>query len=138
MKFELSDIEGAYDFVSFGPYGDHSALLDRSTGKIHWHSESGDLDAITDDLWSSDDTIEIPHKNDLDLGRDLVFDFISSHSPDDYGTVQQIFRCRGAYSRYKELLESKGLLQKWYDFEQNTQSTALRQWCKDNDIELTG
>jgi len=137
MKIKFKDLEEAYDFVSFGPYGDHSALLDKSTGQIHWSSESGDLDEIPEDLWESEHTIEIPHKNDLGLGTQLVFDFIRSHSPDDYPSVQDIFSKRGAYSRYKGLLESKGLLQEWYDFEQNAQQEALQDWCKENEIEVT-
>ena len=138
MRIKFQDIEEAYDFVSSGPYGDHSALLDKSTGHIYWSSESGDLDEIPEDLWESDNTIEIPHKRDLGCGNQLVFDFISSHSPDDYPTVREIFCKRGAYSRYKDLLESKELLQKWYDFEQKAQQDTLHEWCKENGIELTG
>jgi len=137
MKVKFEDIEGAFDFVSFGPYGDHSALLDKSTGKIYWHSETGDLDEIPEEMWELDDAIEIPHKKDLGLGNQLVFDFVRSHSPDDYGHVREIFSRRGAYARYKDFLESKDLLQEWYDYEQAAQENALREWCKDNRIELT-
>jgi hypothetical protein len=102
MKVKLEDIEQALDFVNFGPYGDHSALLDKASGKIFWHSESGDIDEIPEDMWESEDAIEIPHKNDLGPGNQLVFDFVRSHIPDDYGHVRDIFSRRGAYARYKE------------------------------------
>jgi hypothetical protein len=138
MKVKFQDVEEAYDFVSFGPYGDHSALLDKSTGKIHWHSESGDLDEIPEKMWESEDMIEIPHKKDLGLGNHLVFEFIKSQAPDDYPDVREIFSKRGAYARYKSFLESKGILQEWYDFEQKAQQQALREWCEENEIELTG
>lgn len=138
MKIKFKELEEAYEFVSFGEYGDHSALLDRSTGQIYLCSESGDLDEVPEDLWEAEHTIEIPHKNDLGAGSRLAFDFIRSHSPGDYGTVQRIFSKRGAYSRYKGLLESKGLLQDWYDYEEEAQRAALRKWCEDNEIELTG
>lgn len=89
-------------------------------------------------MWESDDTIEIPHKNDLGLGNQLVFDFVLGNSPDDYEFVRNIFKRPGAYARYKDFLESKGLLQSWYDFENAAQKRALRELCKDKGIELTG
>jgi len=138
MKIKFKDIEEAYDFVSFGQYGDHTALLDKSSGKIYWRSEMGDSDEIPDEIWESDDTIEIPNKNDLDLGNQLVFDFVKSHALADYEKVRAIFDRRGAYARYKNFLESNGLLQKWDDYEEERQEKALRDWCEENKIELDG
>ena len=138
MKIKFEDIQEAFDFVNFGSYGDHTALLDKSTGQIHWQSESGDLHEIPEAMWESDDVVEIPHKNDLGLGQQLIFDFVLSNSPEDYEYVRNIFRARGAYSRYKDFLESKGLLQTWYDYENAAQKKALRQWCEDNGVEVTG
>lgn len=67
-----------------------------------------------------------------------AFDFVLSNIPDDYDYVRNIFRKRGAYARCKEFLESKGLLQSWYDYENTAQEKALREWCHDNGIEVTG
>ncbi len=138
MKIKFEDIEQAFDFVSFGSYGDHSALLDKSSGKIYWHSEFGDLDEIPEEICESENVIEIPHKNDLGLGNQLVFDFVRSNIPDDYEQVRDIFSRHGAYARYKDFLESKGMLQFWYDFENAAQEKALRDWCKDKGIKLVG
>ena len=52
--------------------------------------------------------------------------------------VYSIFRSRGAYSRYKDLLDDKGLLDKWYKFENERQQAALKEWCVENDIKLKG
>jgi hypothetical protein len=138
MKIKFKDIEEAFDFVSFGFYGDHSAVLDKSTGQIYWDSDSGDLHEIPEEILESDDVVEIPHKNDLGLGTQLVFNFVRYNIPGDYERVQDIFSKRGAYARYKDFLESKGLLQSWHDFENKAQEKALREWCKNNGIELTG
>ena len=135
-KVKFDDIIEAFDFVSSGPCGEHSALLDRSAGKIHWYSEFGDFDEIPEELWESDDTISIPHKNDLELGTELVFDYVRKRIPDDYSEVREFFSRRGAYARFKDHLDSKGLLQDWYDYEQKAQKAALRAWCDDNGIEL--
>ncbi len=83
-----------------------------------------------------DQCIEVPHKNELGLGTALVFDFVEEHLPEDYDQVRRMFRRSGAYSRYKGLLERRGLLQKWYDFEDGREEQALREWCKENNIEL--
>jgi hypothetical protein len=137
MKFKFEDIEMAYDFVSSSLYGDHSAVLRKDSGKILWQSESGDMDESSEEDWESYDSVEIPHKNDLNLGKRLVFDFVLTNLPNDFNHVRQIFRRRGAYGRFKEFVESKGLLQSWYDFEAEQKERALRQWCEDNGIELT-
>jgi hypothetical protein len=52
--------------------------------------------------------------------------------------VDKIFRKRGAYSRYKDLLDYRGVLQKWYDFENQRQQSALLRWFRENDIEVNG
>lgn len=39
-------------------------------------------------------------------------------------------------ARYKVLLESKGQLEAWYEFENKATEKALRNWCKENGIEL--
>jgi len=111
-------------------------MLDRSTGKIFYHSEYGDLDEIPESPPKSAKLIEIPHKNDLGLGAELVGRFVQANIPEDVDVVQDIFSRRGAYARYKDLLDSKGLLQSWYDFESEQKQDALRQWCEENDIDL--
>ena len=84
------------------------------------------------------DDIEIPHKNELNLGQRLVFDFVSERIPEKSGDVSQIFRRKGAYGRYKNLLERFGLLDEWHKYEDDHQNKALRKWCADNDIEVSG
>ena len=122
--------------INAGGYGEHTAALDRATGQIYWQSESGDVDEIPEELWESADVVEIPHKRDLGPGHALVFDFTSEHLPDNFGTVKEIFSKRGAYARYKDLLESKGLLQQWYEYDKQGTTAAIRRWCADNDIKL--
>jgi hypothetical protein len=39
-------------------------------------------------------------------------------------------------SRFKGLLERKGLLEKWFQYEQDAQTKALREWCELNDVRL--
>ena len=102
-------------------------------------SEMAGIDEIEDeDNLDWDQCIEIPHKNDLGLGKNLVFEFVEEYLPNDYERVRQMFRRKGAYSNYKALLERRGLLEKWYDIENSREEQALRRWCKENEIELEG
>lgn len=41
-----------------------------------------------------------------------------------------------AYSRFKSLLEQRGQLQNWYQYEEAAVEEALREWCAANDLQL--
>jgi hypothetical protein len=113
----------------------NSAILCIKTGQIFYISDFGDSDELPEDI--DDDTdkyIEIPHKNELDLGKPLVLEFLIMYLPDSVEKVNSFFRKKGAYSKFKDLIDAKGLLDKWYAFEEEEQNKALREWCKDNDI----
>jgi hypothetical protein len=134
----FNEIQDAFLFVSSAGYGMNSAVLCKDTGKIFYSSEMGGIDEIGDEDLDWDICVDIPHKNDLDLGQRLVFEFVEKHLPDGYRHVREIFQRRGAYGRFKDFLESKGLLQSWYDFERRREAQVLRQWCEENEIELSG
>ena len=136
---KFNEILDALMFVSAMGYGENTAILDKQTGKIYFHSDFGDFDELeqlSDEDYDSTVHIDIPHKNDLDLGRALVFEFVEQFMPEEDGKVSQIFRKRGAYSRYKDLLEHRGMLQKWHDFENQREQVALLEWCKENEINI--
>ena len=44
---------------------------------------------------------------------------------------------RGAYGRFKDLLERRNLLEQWYAFEQSAQRRAIEHWCEENSLEIT-
>lgn len=117
---------------------EHQAFLDKETGRIYWHSEYGDdMDELPQDI-DGGNYIAIPHKHELDLGSTLVFDFAYQYLPEEAETVRAMFRRKGAYATYKSLLEKKGMLETWHEFESKEQEKALRAWCEENSIEVTG
>jgi hypothetical protein len=130
------EIRDAFSFVNLAEYGMNSAILCKDTGQIFYRSELGGIDEINDDL-DCDKFVRIPYKSDLGLGRELALEFAAEHLADEYQRVQRIFQSRGAYGRFKDLLEYKGLLQSWYDFKNRREEEVLRQWCADEEIELT-
>jgi hypothetical protein len=116
----------------------HNAYLCKKTGKTFYTSEAGDSDELPEDIDDPEKYIAIPHKNELDLGKTLVIEFTSTYLPEELNKVYSIFRHKGAYSRYKGLLESKGALEDWYKFENERQKVALKEWCRENNIETKG
>ena len=132
----FEEIEDAFFFVSSEAYGMNRALLCLDNGEIYYHSESGDLNELDEDNFACENFLEIPHKNDLSLDAALALEFAQLRMPEDWPQVDSIFRRPGAYRRFKELLGSKELLQSWYDFENQREHEALKEWCRENGIDL--
>jgi hypothetical protein len=138
MAVKLSDLLFSFDYVSSDPGQGHEAFLCRQSGHIYWHSEFGDnFEELPEDIDDDDKYVRIPNKHDLDLGRPLVFAFISERLPEQYEEVRRYFGKRGAYARFKDLLVRKRALEEWYKFEESAQKQALREWCEQNSIEIT-
>jgi hypothetical protein len=136
-KFAFDDIEEAFEFVNASPYGEHRAVICKDTGKILVQSEIADVDEIGDTDEDSEDWVDVPDKNDLDLGQHLVWAFVEDRIPNEYDQVRAMFQRSGAYRRFKDFLDDKDLLEAWYEFEGQSQEKALREWCRENDIELS-
>ena len=136
MPIKFNDIFEAFSFVSMGEMYMNSATLCMETGQIFYISDFGDSDELPEDIDDSGKYIEIPHKKELNLGKPLALEFVAIHVPDNFDEVDSFFRKRGAYSKFKNLLDAKGLLAKWYEFEEQEQVRALKGWCKDNGIRL--
>ena len=135
MIIKYDDVENAFLFVSMQPPWTNTAIVCKETGEIYYKSDYGDSDELPEDI-DDEKYVEIPHKNDLDLGKNLVFEFVSQQMPEDQEKIYEIFRRKGAYSRYKYFLEKKGLLEKWYEFENKKTKEALLAWCTENDIKI--
>ena len=133
----FDDVENAFHFVSASPYGTSAAYLNVETGEIFYQSEMTGIDELDGKEMDWDQMIEIPHKNDLDLGQSLVFEFVDVNRPDARHQVRDMFTRRGAYGRFKEFLASNDLLETWYRFEQDREQKALRSWCEENQVPLS-
>jgi hypothetical protein len=97
VAVEYEDLLLAYEFVSSSPPLENSAYVALDTGKIYWASSLTPIeDDAPDDLEESDRYIAVPHKNELDLGQDLVFRFVAQELPNDYERVRSFFRHKGA------------------------------------------
>jgi len=137
MVIDWNDLELTFEYVSSGPVGAHEAVLCRKTGKFLWHSELfDDEDDWPEDADDEKKYLPIPHKNELDLGKPLVFEFARQFLPDEYDEVRSIFSRRGAYGQFKVLLQRKRALDRWHEFENRATEKALRAWCDANGLTI--
>jgi hypothetical protein len=139
MPVSLKDIREAFEFVcAAGGGGEHQAFLCKQSGKLYCHSDlCDDLDILPDDIDDSEKFLQIPDKRELDLGKPLALDFARRFLPGDFDNVRQFFSGRGAYARFKNLLDRRGVLDQWYDFDAEAEERALRKWCDLNSIEVS-
>lgn len=137
LSLDISEIRNAFEFVSSGSRDENNAYVCKKTGVIYWTSTTLDLEEeVPKDLETSLDYVEVPHKNELKLGQSLALTFIDQTLPDEYNFVASLFRKRGAYRRFKDMLQYQGLLEKWYAFEEQASDDALLAWCEENEIKL--
>ena len=134
---KLSELLDALEYVSgSGPF-ENSAYLERTTGKIYFDSEDVEMEEqLPEDYDDGRKYIAIPHKNDLDLGRNLAIKFIEDFRPDRFDQVANFFLKRGAYSRFKDLLERQDMLEHWYKYEAEAVEAAMRTWASENRLQI--
>ena len=137
LQIDYDDLLSAFEFVSSGPPMGNAAYISLDTGHILWQSGLSDSDdEVTEDVESSDRYAAVPHKNDLDLGRNLALRFVAEILPKEYERVRGYFQHKGAYAQFKALLEATNVLDRWYKFESDSVRSALTVWCSENEIVL--
>ncbi len=106
ITVSLDDLLHAFEFANLDGGVDHGACVDLETGRIYWISSDLDMEEeLPEDLDSSDRYLMLPDKRDLDLGSNLAFSFTNANLPDEYRNVVDIFHRKGAYGRFKDLLD---------------------------------
>jgi hypothetical protein len=139
MRVSLKDVLEAFEFVSADNTGEHQAFLCRQSGKIYWCFEylDDELSELPDDIDDTQKYVQIPDRKKLDLGKPLVLEFVRQTLPSEMDKVQRIFSAKGAYARFKDLMDRNSALDQWYNFEAKAEEEALRMWCSLNSIELS-
>lgn len=132
---KLTGLEDALLFLDAG--GDAQAWLCRDTGEVLWHSDEFDeFGPLPDDIDDAARYVALPNKRDLDLGKPLALAFARTQLPACYEQVCAMFSHRGAYARFKDLLDRHDSLDTWHQWEAEHTRQALRGWCADNNIAL--
>lgn len=139
LPVDALELRLAFDFVSSGAPFEHNAYICLKTGKIYYHSSFGDdfeEEGLPDDLETSDQYLALPRPEDIGLGRRLAVNFAERALKGDCEKVAAIFRKRGAYARFKELLSARSKLEEWYEFEERASAAALQIWCDEKGLRL--
>lgn len=154
----LDDLEMALLWVSNDISIDAAAYVCRRTGKV-WQvssdfddedayddpddedddaglARSAEDEARPDDLDDPERYAPVPTKKDLDLGRALVRRFAAQCMPDAASQIEQCFRGRGGYGRFKDLLHRRNRLDQWHAFEDRATVEALTAWARDEGFEV--
>jgi hypothetical protein len=135
VKFD--DLRSALEWVSASPDEENQAYVSRVTGVVHWSSTFTDLEEeLPEDIEDGSLYVSVPHKNALGLGRDLAIAFTEEHLKGSVHVVEDFFHKRGAYAKFKDLLERESLLQAWYDHEAGKTESALRAWAAGQDLSI--
>jgi hypothetical protein len=127
----IDDLEMALEFNSSGSYSDNYAYLDTETGEIYYVSDTIDEEPPED----IEENLLLPTKQELELGKSLAIKFATETADNLSNEVYSIFSSKGAYSRFKSLLENRGLLEQWYKYEQAKTREAVKEWCGTNEIQ---
>ncbi len=135
----LDQLQDAVEWVSTDML-DNEAYVCRQSGKIYWISgDPGMLDEeeeTPEDIHDSDKYVFVPDKRGLDLGNRLAFDFAERYLPQHYEKVRKMFRQRGAYRRFRGLLEQQKMRENWYHFSDEQTAKALAEWCESMGLTL--
>lgn len=130
----FDDLLAGFDWVNAEPT-ENSAYVSRRTGLVHWDSEVTELDEeLPEDIGDTSVYVALPSKSDLDLGRALAQQFVREQLPEAYGQVAAFFHHRGAYGKFKNLLDRKGLLDAWHEYESLEVERALLSWAAEEGL----
>ncbi len=134
---KLDALEDALLFLGGGDMYGNAAWVCRETGEVLCHSDEFDeFGPLPEDIEDEDRYLPVPDQRDLELGKPLALEFACTQLPDCYEQVREVFSHRGAYARFKDLLEHHQSLDAWYQWEAEQTRQALRAWCADNGITL--
>ena len=132
---KLDDLVAAFEWVSASSPGDNQGFVSRITGNVYWSSSVVDLgEELPCDIGDENIYATVPHKYDLNLGKNLALTFADEWLADSYKVVSAIFCQNGAYRKFKDLLERRGLLDAWSDYETKAIELALRQWAAEQGL----
>jgi|CXWL01.1.fsa_nt_gi hypothetical protein len=133
----FEDLLVAYERVSADSGGENAAYVSRETGRTYWLSDEAESDEpLPDDLEDETRYIAVPNKHDLNLGKALALRFVHDELPSRYREAVEFFRHRGAYRRFKAMLEGARKLEEWYAYQSEAVSRALRAWVIDHQLPI--
>ena len=134
MPFDT--ILDAFHYVSDALPGERRAVVHRRTGQVFLASLKAGYDERPVGAESDPDYVSLPHRRELDPGKQSVLEFVQSHCPAERARAEGFFARPGAYRNVRELLRRRQLLESWQVFEEQQIESLLREWCAARDLPL--
>jgi hypothetical protein len=130
MPVRLDELVSAYHWVEASQSGENQAFVNGASGIALLFGCDGPIDPDGPELEELDESWHaVPGPRDLGLGQRLVFGFVAETLPQCEQEVQGFFRRRGAYAKFKDLLDHHAELEAWYAYESSARDTALLEWA---------
>ena len=135
----LDELEHAALVVDDGA-GRATALVARATGMIHllnddYMDEEAPLPADPDA--GDGDYVAVPPASTLGIGDQLVFRFAATHLAGDQATIRDLVRAEDT-DGFERLLDERGASESWQRFRTEETQTALRRWCDEHGLRVSG
>lgn len=130
----LDELEVAIASVS--EEHDIEAFVSRSTGRVYVGGLDGQLDEDFPEDTDDPDLVALPSRRDLDLGSTLARRFGHEIAPQLRGEIEACFSRKGAYQRFRSLLERTKLVDRWYEYETAQTRIALTAWAEEEGFEV--
>ncbi|WP_440056597.1 hypothetical protein ACSLBF_21040 (plasmid) [Pseudoalteromonas sp. T1lg65] len=134
MNIKFDDVLNLFELVNFGSPYESEEYICKESGKTYCYTEFADNEEELPDDINDEKYLAIPYKDDLNLGNNLAFNFTLEYLPSEYENVRSTFKRKGAYVRFKSLLENAGIIEAWYKYEAMHTEKALREWCTQQGI----
>ncbi len=135
----LDELEHAALVVDDGA-GRATALVARATGMIHllnddYMDEEAPLPA--DAAAGDSDYVAVPPASTLGIGDQLVFRFAAAHLAGDQAAIRDLVRAEDT-DGFERLLDERGATESWQRFRTEETQTALRRWCDEHGLRVSG
>lgn len=135
----LDELEHAALVVDDGE-GRATALVARATGMIHvlnddYMDEEAPLPADPGD--GDSDYVAVPPASTLGIGDQLVFRFAAVHLAGDQATIRDLVHAEDI-DGFERLLDERGATASWQRFRTEETQTALRRWCDEHGLRVSG
>ena len=126
----LSEIVMALDdYSGFGSY-----VYDRETDRVEMLFDSMNPEVMEEDESGRYVTVCA----DSNLGYDAMVAFIQELPRGEIrNRLEEAIQGKGAFSHFRDTVESAGLLERWYGFRDGFFEDAAREWCEDNDVPIS-
>ena len=132
MKVKLTDIIDAIDMMD--QYSEY--FLDKETGEIEWISDMTMSREEREEIYDRLDEhgfYRLPTSFEI-RDYDIMEGFIYGMPEAVQGRMLSTIQGRGAFRRFKDMVNEMGIEQVWYDFRDDAYKRKAIRWCEENDI----